>query len=167
VSPDVAALVEVLREETKLARELVEALQEDQRRILDQDIGGLEESNRGKEAMVLRFESLERGRREATVRLAQRLGINPDEARLSTLFHRLGPEGTPLQEAAESLRAVLGSLKELVEVSRGFLEQSVLGIRGLLSLIQSLRAPAVQTYDASGRFAGPESSDAVVVRKEA
>ncbi len=167
MSPDVVALVDVLREETKLARELVEALQEDQRRILDQDIQGLEESNRGKESMVLRFQSLEQGRREAIGRLAQRLEVAPEEARVSVLSQRLGSEGTALQDAAESLRAVLGSLKELVEVGRGFLEQSILGIRGLLSLIQSLRGPAVQTYDATGRFAGAGGSASVVVRKEA
>jgi flagellar biosynthesis/type III secretory pathway chaperone len=160
-------LVDVLREETKLARELVESLQADQRRILEQDIVGLEESNRGKETMVLRLEGLERGRREATSRLAGRLGLAPEEAKVSTLCGRLGPEGEELQEAAESLRAVLGSLKELVEVGRGFLEQSVLGIRGLLSLIQSLRTPAIQAYDATGRFATPETQDAVAVRREA
>jgi flagellar biosynthesis/type III secretory pathway chaperone len=166
VNRDVAALVNVLVEETKLARELVETLQEDQRRILDQDISGLEESNGGKETLVLRFESLEQARSEATLQLASRLGLNPQEASLSRLLERLGPEGEELRDAAERLRALIGSLKELVEVGRGFLEQSILGIRGLLSLIQSLRTPATQTYDASGHLAVPENPASVVVRRE-
>jgi flagellar biosynthesis/type III secretory pathway chaperone len=166
VSADIAALVDVLREETKLARELVETLQEDQRRILEQDIPGLEQSNGGKETLVIRFESLEQARRDATGQLAARLGLSPEEASLSVLCERLGPEARHLQEAAESLRAVIGSLKELVEIGRGFLEQSIVGIRGLLSLIQSLRTPATHTYDARGRSAAPESSASVVVRRE-
>ncbi len=166
MSAEVAELVRVLEQETKLARELVETLQADQRRIIDQDVEGLEESNRAKEALVLRFEALEQSRRELTGRVAAMLGLPADQARVSAFCDRLGAHADPLQQAAENLRAVIASLKELVDVGRGFLEQSILGIRGLLSLIQSLRTPGPQTYDATGRFAAPETSPPVTVRRE-
>jgi flagellar biosynthesis/type III secretory pathway chaperone len=166
MNPDVAQLVQILEQETVVARALVETLQADQRRIIDQDVAALEQSNRDKEAVVLRFETLEQARRELTNRVAARLGVPPDQARVSTFCERLGAQGASLQEAAENLRAVIGSLKELVDVGRGFLEQSILGIRGLLSLIQSLRTPGPQTYDATGRFAASESSPPVSVRRE-
>ncbi len=167
MSADVAALVGVLCEEKELARELVEALQGDQRRVLEQDIAGLEESNRRKEELVLRFQMLEQARRDAGARLATRLGIVPEEMRVSVLCERLGPEAESLQDATENLRAVVGSLKELLDVGRGFLEQSILGIRGLLTLIQSLRAPSPQTYDSTGRYAPPDAASPVAVRREA
>ena len=163
----VAELIEVLDQETGLARGLVETLQADQRRIIDQDVDGLEKSNREKEMMVLRFDALEQARLELTRRIAEQLGVPSDQARVSVFCERLGPEGQPLAQAAENLRAVIGSLKELVSVGRGFLEQSILGIRGLLSLIQSLRTPGPQTYDETGRLAVAESSAPVSVRREA
>jgi len=62
---------------------------------------------------------------------------------------------------------VLAGLRELVAVGRGFLEQSIVGIRGLLALIQSLRAPeAAHTYDGSGRIAAAQSAPPVAVRRE-
>ncbi len=164
---ELAQLFEVLHQETGLARALVETLHADQRRIIDQDVDGLERSNREKEMMVLRFDALEQARRELTGRVAVHLGVPTDEARVSVFCERLGREGQTLAQAAESLRAVIGSLKELVEVGRGFLEQSILGIRGLLSLMQSLRTPGPQTYDETGRFAIPEPSAPVSVRREA
>ena len=61
---------------------------------------------------------------------------------------------------------MLSSLQELVAVGRGFLEQSILGIRSLLSLIHSLRTPEPQTYDASGRFERRDDAEAIAVRRE-
>ncbi len=164
---ELAQLIEVLNQETGLARALVETLQADQRRIIDQDVDGLEKSNREKEMVVLRFAALEQARHELTTQIAGQLGVPSDQAPVSVFCERLGSEGHALAQAAEDLRAVIGSLKELVEVGRGFLEQSILGIRGLLSLIQSLRTPGPQTYDETGRFSVSESSAPVSVRREA
>jgi flagellar biosynthesis/type III secretory pathway chaperone len=163
---EVTRLVTVLEEQTTLARELVAVLQADQRRIIEQDVAGLEASNRDKETVVVRFQALERTRRETAARLSVVLGLEPDEARVSALCQRLGPEGAELEAQAERLRAVLASLQELVAIGTGFLEQSILGIRGLLALIQSLRTPGPQTYDALGRLdvANPQ---AVALRREA
>ena len=164
--PDLTSLVEVIREETGLARSLVEALQEDQRRIQAADVEGLEKSNGEKETLVVRFERLEQTRSEAILRLATELGLPEDQISVSALCDRLGTESEELRESADRLRAVIGSLKELVEIGRGFLEQSILGIRNLLSLIQSMRTPESPSYDASGRFAPARSGAGAVVRRE-
>ena len=166
MNQDLATLVSVLHQEKDLARALVEVLQADQRRVLEQDIAGLEKSNAQKEHLVLRFQMLEQARREASLRLATGVGIPPQELRVSVLCERLGPEGSALLDAAENLRAVIGSLDELVKVGRGFLEQSILGIRGLLGLLQSLRTPSPQTYDSTGRYAPQQSAAPVAVRRE-
>ena len=103
-----------------LHREIVDVV-----RRYQPDVAALEQSNRDKEAVVLRFETLEQARRELTNRVAARLGVPPDQARVSTFCERLGAQGASLQEAAENLRAVIGSLKELVDVGRGMLVASV------------------------------------------
>ncbi len=162
----VSELVAVLEQESELVKELVEILQADQKRIIKQDIEGLEDSNRSKEGRVLRFQALEESRLALTQRLGEALGLSADEMRVSIICPRLGAEGRALEQAAEKLRALVGSLNELVAVSRGFLEQSILGIRGLLCLIQSLRTPEPQTYDATGRFQPIAVPDATAVRRE-
>ena len=162
----VSELVAVLQNESELIKELVEILQQDQKRIIKQDIVGLEDSNRCKEGRVLRFQALEESRLALTGQLGKALGLGPDEIRVSTICPRLGPESRELEQAAEKLRALVGSLNELVAVSRGFLEQSILGIRGLLCLIQSLRTPEPQTYDATGRFEPVGAPEAMAVRRE-
>jgi flagellar biosynthesis/type III secretory pathway chaperone len=163
-----AALVAVLEEQTRLSRELVEILQADQQRILRQEIAALEASSAAKEALALRMHAAEQTRRRATEALARELGL-PDgpDTRVSALVARLGAEGGALERAADNLRAVVGSLRELVALSRGFLEQSILGIRGLLQLLHSLRAPQPPTYDALGRMAQQSDPGAVALRREA
>ena len=159
-------LIDVLEEETLLVKQLVLALQEDQQRIIKQDVEGLEESNRHKEERVVRFQALEQVRQNLTERIGQRLGLQPDELRVARISPLLGEDGKGLEEAADKLRAVVASLGELVAVSQGFLEQSILGIRGLLSLIQSMRTPDPGTYNATGRFEQSTRTEAISVRKE-
>lgn len=167
MKPLVGELVAVLGEETVLAKELVEQLQQDQSLIICQNIEKIEASNLRKEELVLRFQSLEGTRGSLTEQLGRSLGLEAEELRISKICPLLGTDGPVLESAAEKLRAVIGSLGELVAVSRGFLEQSILGIRGLLSLIQSLRTPDPQTYGATGELKPVAESEAVAVRKEA
>ena len=124
----VSKLIQVLEQESELTKELVETLQQDQRRIIEQDIAGIEKSNLTKEGLVLRFQALEESRLELTRRLGDHLQLQPDDMRISKICPALGPEGRGLEQAAEKLRALVGSLDELVAVGRGFLEQSILGI---------------------------------------
>ena len=60
-----------------------------------------------------------------------------------------------------------GGFTELIAVSRGFLEQSILGVRGLLSLFQSLRTPSPDTYDATGRVHAAGEAAPMTFRREA
>jgi flagellar biosynthesis/type III secretory pathway chaperone len=159
-------LISVLEQETQLVKRLVEVLQADQQRVVKQDIAGLETSNREKEGLVLRLQATEQSRRQLTERLGTSLGLAADELRVSKICPLLGPEGVQLENAADKLRAVAGGLAELVAVSRGFLEQSILGIRGMLSLIQSLRTPAPDTYDANGHMTQPRQTEALAVRRQ-
>ena len=162
----VLELIDTLDQETSLVKELVLALQEDQQRIIKQDVVGLETSNLHKEERVVRFQALENVRQGLTARIGQRLGLQPEEVRMSRISPLLGEQATGLEEAADKLRAVVASLGELVAVSRGFLEQSILGIRGLLSLIQSMRTPEPSTYNAAGRYEQTSPPGALTVRRE-
>ena len=162
----IVELIDVLEQETLLVKQLVLALQEDQERIIKQDVEGLEGSNHHKEESVVRFQALEQVRQSLTGRIGQRLGLQPDELSVSRISPLLGENGVGLEEAADKLRAVVAGLGELVAVSRGFLEQSILGIRDLLSLIQSMRTPDPGTYNAAGRFEQSTRTEAMTVRKE-
>ena len=166
MSAGVRDLTRILDEETALAKQLVEMLQQDQRRVIEQDVDALEESNLRKEELILRLGALEQSRRDVARALAGSLGVPPDEARVAALCERLGPAGAPLEASAQKLRAVLASLGELVAVGRGFLEQSILGIRSMLNLIQTLRAPDPGAYDASGRPAQPTEGQPMTLRQE-
>jgi flagellar biosynthesis/type III secretory pathway chaperone len=117
---------------------------------------------------VLRLQALEATREQRAVALALALGLEPREARVSLLVPRLGGEGPALETAAANLRAVTMSLRELIAISHGFLEQSILGIRSVLGLLASLREPpAAPTYDASGRLASTGAGEGLTLRREA
>ena len=165
MSPLSEPLLAVLREQTAVCCLLVQTLQEDRARVVRNRVEALEESNQRKEGLVLQLQQLEFARQRETQQLAEKLGVPLAEARISTLAERLGPEAAALQAAAESLRAVVASLKELLAVSYGFLEQSILGIRSVLGLIASLRGGDSQVYDSSGRIAEP-SGERASVRSE-
>ena len=166
MNASVLELIDILEQETSLVKELVLALQEDQQRIIQQDVQGLEASNLHKEARVVRFQALERVRQGVTERIGRRLGLPQEEVRVSRICLLLGEDGEGLEDAADKLRAVVASLGELVAVSRGFLEQSILGIRGLLSLIQSMRIPDPGTYNSAGRYEHSAPPGAMTVRRE-
>ncbi len=164
--PVLDQLIGVLSQETILLKELVELLQDDQQRIVKQDIPALEESNRRKEEVVLRFQSLEASRLELTAQIGTDLGLAGEDLRISKICPLLGPEANDLEQAAEKLRALVGTFQELVAVGRGFLEQSILGIRSLLALIQSLRTPNPQAYTSTGQIQTSPQNEAVAVRRE-
>ncbi len=159
-------LVDTLDAEAVTVAELVESLQQDQQRIVKHDITGLEASNLRKEECILHFQMHERTRQELTRELGSELGLPADQVRVSTLCPLLGPDGEQLESTAAKLSALVSSLDDLAAISRGFLEQSILGIRGLLNLIQTLQSPAPGTYDASGRHAVGQPGP-VSVRREA
>jgi hypothetical protein len=159
-------LVHVLEREAELAARLLEMLQEDQQLIVRHDVEGLETSNRAKEELVLGFQALEQTRQALTARLGSELGLASEEVRVSRICPLLGPEGAALRTAAERLRALIASMGELLAVSRGFVEQSVLGVRTLLGLIQSLRTPEPSAYDASGRMRVTADPGALALRRE-
>ena len=115
---------------------------------------------------MIRFQALERARLELTHQIGTQVGLSPQEIRISNLVPLLGPEGQALEQAAEKLRALVGTFQELVAVGRGFLEQSILGIRSLLALIQSLRSPEPQIYGPDGQYQQGSSSEPVAVRRE-
>lgn len=166
MTPPISELVAVLDREGSLIKELIDVLQRDQKRIIQQDVDALEESNRSKEALVLRFQVLEDSRAVLTQQLGAQLGLAADDVRVSKICPLLGPQGQALQDAAAKLRALIESLQELLAIGRGFLEQSILGIRGLLGLIQSLRTGEPQTYDAAGRFQPLAEPEAMTIRRE-
>jgi len=159
-------IVALLDQQTELAKSLVEQLQQDHQLIIAHDTEALEQSNRRKEELVVRLHAAERQRQEHCLLLARELGISAEEAVVSRLSQHLGRDGTLLIEAADRLRAVVTSLRELVAVSHGFLEQSIVGIRGLISLIATFRAREQGTYDASGRLAAGTTNEAVALRQE-
>jgi len=166
MKPVIAELIGVLENESLLVKELVQLLQDDQQRIIKHDVDALENSNRRKEALVLRFQSLEGSRLGLTQELGASLGLGNDDMRISSICPLLDPEDQELENAAEKLRALVGSLQELVAVGRGFLEQSILGIRSLLGLIQSLRTPDPQTYTSKGQFEQSLQTQTPMVRRE-
>lgn len=162
-----AQLCDVIDSQSEMLVELVAMLQADQQRIIDHDIDGLEQSNRSKEQHVLLFQSVEQKRQGLVEQIGRELGLPAEQVRVSQVAPMLGGDGARLEAAAERLRAIVASLGELIAVSRGFVEQSVLGMRSMIQLIESLRSPDPGGYDASGRLLQTRESAPVAVRREA
>ena len=165
MSAPLEQLVRLLDEQTDLARKLVEALQADQQLIIRHDVTALEHSNRHKEELVMRLHSTERRRQDSALCLCRDLGLT-GEATVARLREHLGAEGQALSDAADRLRAVVAGLRELVAVSHGCLEQSILGIRGLIGLIAAVRAQESGTYNAAGCIASGTQPPSLALRQQ-
>lgn len=158
-------LSDLLRREFDIYRSLLSLLQKERRIVVDCSIEDLIQTNKEKENLVLKIRILEQSREAILEKLADRMGLLPDELTLSTLEQRLKePFATQLRTLHSNLSAILQSIREVNEENRIFLQHSVDFVKGSLALIRYLTVSSPK-YMASGALDGDQFDSRFVSEK--
>ncbi len=144
-----AHLMRVLQAEEKLYLELRALLQREQACITELDAAGLEEAVRAKETLAGEARLLEESRLEVVSALAASFGWRDARPTLSQLCDRLGEAGAGLREAHSRLVALVGAVRELLDVNAAFAGRSLDQVHATLELLGRL-VPAQATYGPGG-----------------
>lgn len=155
-------LIETLRQEAALYRELAELLEGDRGALRTFSLRELEASNGKKALLAGRLATLEGRRQEQAGRLARAAGLPEGGTTLRALAARApGSLGGTLEAVRAELAAVCGRVGELHVHNALFLEHSLRLVAGTLSVIKGcLERPAV--YGAKGRVPEPRLSGRVL-----
>lgn len=144
-SQRLASLLQTLQAEEILYVELRSLLERERNHMLQLDGAGLEEVAREKEALAAEARFLEEGRVELAARLAAELGLEEQRTTLARLCDALGPAGAELGEARSRLTALLGAVRELLDLNADFAGECLGQVRATLQLLGRL-APPRPTY---------------------
>src|SRR5476649_1469481 len=97
-------LEEVLEDEIKVYRALLDLVRREKEVLISAKIDDLEENNRAKEAMILKIRALERLREKAAREVAQEVGCNTENPRLLEIAAKmLDPEAGKLRSIHSTL----------------------------------------------------------------
>lgn len=150
----VSRLVEVLESEAKLYVEMRTVLQQELDSIAKLDVTELEEAVRAKETLVVEARLLEEGRQALAKEVAGDLSVDDEDPTLSRLGEALGARGGSLREAQARLAALVGAVRELLDINTAFAGESLAQVQATLSLLGRLA-----TVDATYGPGGPAGGD--------
>lgn len=134
----VERLARVLDAEEGFYREFRTLLQREQACLVDLDAAALEEIVRTKEALAEEGRLLEESRVQIADELAAALGL-PGRPTLSQLGDRLEGEGDALRTAHTRMVALVGAVRELVELNAVFAGNALGRVDATLQLLGRLR----------------------------
>ncbi|MFQ5416758.1 MAG: flagellar protein FlgN [Myxococcota bacterium] len=113
-------------------------LQREHACLVELDAEGLEEIVRAKEVLAEEGALLEESRIEVGAELAAKLEL-PGRPTLSQICDRLGDEAADLRAAHARLVAVVGAVRELVELNTAFTGNALTRVDATLELLGRLR----------------------------
>jgi len=134
----VARLLRVLDAEEAYYREFHELLQRERACLVDLDVAALEEVVRVKEALAEEGLLLEETRLEIVATFAPQLGL-PPRATLSQISERLEGRPDELRSAHMRLVALVGAVRELVELNAVVAGNALGRVDATLGLLGRLR----------------------------
>jgi len=136
------SLLDILRREIEVYREILEIIQEERRILLRPSLGGLDESNARKETWILKARLLEEVRMNLVERLAAELGVPVDEANLSALASAAS-EGRAemLRECQSVLKALFQGLRDLNQRNRALIDTSLQFLRDTAGFLNEILSP--------------------------
>lgn len=127
----------VLEDEVRVYRTLLETVRREKELIIDANINELNESNQGKETMILKLRGLERIREKAARDLASHVGAHTERPRLLEIALKIqDPEASKLRSIHSTLELLITRIRELNEANGILIESSLKTINGALGAIK-------------------------------
>lgn len=159
-------LVEILKEQLTVMRELQQVLQEEQQAITGLDTASMELLNGQKELLVARQRTIAEQLRQSLTETAVQLGL-PASATLSDIISKMPNsmkvELEPLQQAAKQAGS---AVSVLANQNRGMLERFLGVVNDSLGYILRILNTS-NTYGVRGTYLSSVQAGAVMVSKEA
>lgn len=127
----------VLEDEVRIYRTLLETVRREKDLIVDANVEELNQSNQGKETMILKLRGLERIREKTARDLANAVGANSDKPRLLEIALKMqDPEATKLRSIHATLDLLITRIREFNESNGALIESSLRTINGALGAIK-------------------------------
>lgn len=143
-------LEEVLEDEIKVYRALLDLVRREKEVLISAKINDLEENNRAKEAMILKIRVLEKQREKAAREMALTVGTNGENPRLLDIAAKLlDPEAAKLRSIHSTLDLLIKRIKELNDANELLIQDSLKAVNGALGSIRENLQPK-STYASSG-----------------
>ena len=143
-------LEEVLEDEIKVYRVLLDLVRREKEVLVSAQIPQLEEKNRAKEVLVLKIRGLERQREKAAREMATEVGTNTENPRLLEIAAKLlDPEASRLRSIHTTLDLLVRRVKDLNDGNEALIHASLKAVNGALGAIKDTLQPRT-TYAPSG-----------------
>ena len=143
-------LEEVLEDEIKVYRALLDLVRREKEVLISAKIEELDENNRSKEAMILKIRALERQREKAAREMALDVGANSENPRLLEIASKiLDPEAGRLRSIHSTLDLLIKRIKDFNEGNETLIQNSLKAVNGALGAIRETLQPKA-TYAPSG-----------------
>ena len=143
-------LEEVLEDEIKVYRTLLDLVRREREVLVSAKIDDLNENNKSKELAVIKLKTLERMREKGARDLANAVGANAENPRLLEIAFKIGePFSTKLRTMHSTLELLIKRIKEINDTNEELIRSSLKAVNGALGAIKDTLQPK-QTYGTSG-----------------
>jgi flagellar biosynthesis/type III secretory pathway chaperone len=151
-------LVEVLEDEIKVYRTLLDTVRREKDVLITANIDELNENNKTKDLIISRIRLLERHREKCAKDLAESVGTNTENPRLLEIAFKTGePYSTRLRSIHATLELLIRRIKEINDSNEELVRSSLRAVNGALGAIKDTLQPK-STYASSGDLKRAESS---------
>ena len=137
VNETLPVLVKMLEEQITLYRHLLEVVRKEKDILISANLDDLNETNRSKEAMLLKIRAVETQRIEAAKTVSAALGLDPENPRLLDIAKYLQPEDADrLRTIHSALELLLRRVKEYNSQNEVLVQSALENVTGAMNEIR-------------------------------
>lgn len=158
-------LVSVLEEQITLYRHLLDVVRKEKEILISANLDDLNETNRTKEAMLLKVRGLESQRIKAAAELCQVLNLNPENPRLMEIAKHLADEDADrLRNIHSVLELLLRRVQDLNGQNEVLVQSALANVTGAMNAIRGTLQDKA-TYQRKGDVGTPAPAGQLVSRE--
>lgn len=158
-------LVQNLEEQIKVYRHLLDVVRKEKEILISANLDDLNETNRTKEAMLLKIRGLEADRLKHTAQVCQDLGLSMDDGRLTEIARVMGGDDAErLRNIHSVLELLLRRVQEFNKQNEALVQSALETVTGAMNAVKG----ALQekpTYKKKGEIEGSTLSGQLVSKE--
>lgn len=160
-------LVRLLEEQITLYRHLLDVVRKEKEVLISAELDELNETNRTKEAMLLKIRGLEQQRIKAAAEVAEQLGLNSENPRLLEIAKRLdSAEADRVRNIHSVLELLLKRVQEFNGQNEVLVQSALQNVTGAMNAIRG-SIQEKPTYQRKGDVGPGHTPSGSLVRREA
>jgi flagellar biosynthesis/type III secretory pathway chaperone len=159
------ALIDVLENEIKVYRHLLDVVRKEKDILISANLDELNENNRTKEAMLLKIRALEAQRLKVSVEAYQELGLNGEHPRLLEMAKHVDDDcAEKLRNIHSVLDLLLRRIQEFNRQNEELVQSALTNVTGAMNAIKGTLQEK-PTYQKKGEIEGHASAGQLVSRE--